>query len=69
MKKKEKKKSNKKRKMYETCSKLTIKAAEQHSGVPIVSFEQISRIVLVFSLLTLTEEINLDWVKDPMYHL
>ena len=33
----------KKRKMYETCSKLTIKAAEQHSGVPFVNFEQISR--------------------------
>ena len=41
----------------EICSKLTIKAPERHhwhcSGVFIVNFENISRVVLVFLLLPL----------------
>ena len=41
----------------EICSKLTIKTPEQHhlrrSGVFIVNFEHISRLALVFLLLTL----------------
>ena len=43
--------------MYEICSKWTIKTPEQRhwhfSHVFIDNFEQISRIVLVFSILTL----------------
>ena len=37
----------------EICSKLTTKTPERHSGVFIVNFEHISRLVLVFLLLTL----------------
>ena len=43
----------------EICSKLTIKIPEQHqlrrSGLLIVNFEHISRLVLVFLLLTLSK--------------
>ena len=45
--------------LYETCSKLTIKRPERrqrrHSGLFFVNSEQISYIVLVFTLLTLNK--------------
>ena len=48
------------RTMFEVCSKLIIKAAEQlhwrRFGVFIVNFEQISNIVLVFSSFTLNKQ-------------
>ena len=44
------------------CSKLTIKAPEQHhwrrSGIFIVNFEHISHLVLVFLLLTLNIQLS-----------
>ena len=44
------------RTMCETCSKLTMKTAKpRRTDVFVVNFEQISRIVLVFSLLTLNK--------------
>ena len=51
--------NNKKtRTICEICSKLTIKTPERHewrrSGVFIINFEDISHIVLVFRLLTLS---------------
>ena len=47
------------RKMCEICSKLTIKTTEQHQWpVPVVNFEQISQIVLVFPLLNLNKELS-----------
>ena len=41
------------------CSKLTMKTPDRRSGVFIVNFEHISRLVLVFLLLTLKMELPL----------
>ena len=47
------------RKIYESCSKLTIKTPERRqsrrSGVFIFNFEQILHIVLMFAMLTLNK--------------
>ena len=48
--------------MFEICSKLTKKTTERRhwrgSGVFIVNFEHISRLVLVFLLLTLDMQLS-----------
>ena len=54
-------KNGKPRKIYESCSKLTIKTPEWHqwrrSGVFIFNFEQILHIVPMFASLTLNKQI------------
>ena len=47
------------KKRCEKCSKLTMKTPDRRSGVFIVNFEHISRLVLVFLLLTLKMELPL----------
>ena len=58
------------RTMWEICSKLTIKIPERHqwrrSGNFIVTFEQISHIVLVFLLLTLSKWMTAGYIMPNL---